>query len=87
MVIDLVMGITAILIGTALYTESATLASYMKEGDEHYRGHPWLRAFEPTQGPLATDEGRVKAFRIWIGGSGAAFVAVGAALILRGLIF
>ena len=86
MVIDLVMGIVAILIGTALYAQNPTLASYMKEGDDRYRGHPWLQAFEPTQGPLATDAGRILAFRIWIGGTGAAFVAVGAALLLRSFV-
>ncbi len=87
MVTDLVMGIAAVLIGSALFTENPTLASYMKEGDDRYRGHPWLRLFEPTRGPLATESGRILAFRIWIGGSGAGFLAVGAGLIFRGLLF
>jgi hypothetical protein len=86
MLIDLVMGIVAVLIGTALFTENAALAAHMKDGDDRYRGHPWLQAFEPSRGPLATDTGRVLAFRIWIGGSGALFIAVGAALVLRGLV-
>lgn len=83
MVIDLVMGFVAVLMGTALFTQNATLALHMKDGDDRYREHPWLQAFEPTRGPLATDAGRIMAFRIWIGGSGALSIAVGAALILR----
>ena len=84
MVIDLVMGVVAVLLGTALYSGNATLAAHMTDGDDRYRGHPWLRAFEPTDGPLATEDGRIKAFRGWILVSAAGFVAVGAALAARG---
>jgi hypothetical protein len=84
MAVDLVMGFAGVLIGAALVLRNTQLAALMKEGDEHYRGHPWLRVFEPTGGPLATDSGRVTAFRAWILVSGAGFVAVGAALLVRG---
>ena len=84
MAIDLVMGAASALIGLALLVNSTQLAALMKEGDDRYRGHPWLRAFEPSDGPLATDAGRVTAFRAWIIASGAGFLAVGAALAARG---
>ena len=84
MAIDLAMGAASALIGLALLVNNAQLAALMKEGDDRYREHPWLRAFEPTDGPLATDAGRFVAFRAWIITSSAGFLAVGAALALRG---
>jgi hypothetical protein len=84
MAIDLLMGLAGVLIGAGLLLRNTHLATLMKEGDEHYRGHPWLRVFEPTEGPLATESGRFVVFRGWILVSGAGFLAVGAALLARG---
>ncbi len=84
MTIDLVMGTLGALIGAALLLRSAHLAGLMKEGDDRYRHHPWLQRFEPDAGPLATDHGRVAAFRAWILVSGAAFLAMSTALLVRG---
>jgi hypothetical protein len=85
MAIDMVMGVASTLIGVALLARNVQLAALMKEGDDRYRGHPWLRAFEPSDGPLATDAGRIAAFRAWVLASAAAFVAIGAALVARGV--
>jgi hypothetical protein len=84
MAIDLVMGVLGALIGVALLAGNARLADLLKEGDDQYRHHPWLQAFEPSDGPLATDAGRIAAFRGWFIVSGAGFLAVGAALMVRG---
>jgi hypothetical protein len=83
MTIDLVMGALGALIGTALILRSALLAGYMKEGDDRYREHPWIQLFEPSGGPLATDDGRVAAFRTYFIVAGAGFLAVSAALLAR----
>ena len=84
MTIDLIMGALGALIGVALMARHAHLAGLMKEGDERYREHPWLQAFEPDSGRLATDSGRVEAFRAWFLVSGAAFLAMSVALLVRG---
>ncbi len=85
MTVDLVMGALGALIGISLVLCSSTLAAYMKEGDERYREHPWNQAFEPSTGPLATDDGRVAAFRTYFVIAGAGFLGIGAALLARGL--
>jgi hypothetical protein len=83
MAIDLVMGVLGAMIGVGLLLGNANLALLLKEGDERYRDHPWLQAFEPSDGPLATDAGRVTAFRAWFVVCGAGFVVVGVALMVR----
>ena len=83
MTIDLVMGALGTLMGLALILRSSELAQYMKEGDDRYREHPWLQAFEPTTGPLATDSGRIVAFRAYVIIAGAGFLLVSAALVAR----
>ncbi len=80
------MGLVGMTLGVLLLTQNTTLALFMKEGDDKYRGHPWLRAFEPQSGPLATDAGRIAAFRAWVLVTAAGFLAVGAGLALRGAI-
>ncbi len=84
MTVDLVMGALGALIGTALLVRRTHLAHLLREGDERYRDHPWLQAFEPGSGPLATDQGRVEAFRVWFVVTGAAFMAMSVALLVRG---
>lgn len=84
MTVDLAMGALGALIGIALLVRASHLAHLMREGDERYRDHPWLQVFEPDSGPLATDQGRVQAFRVWIVVSGAAFMAMSAGLLARG---
>ena len=86
MTIDLVMAALGALIGTALVLRSAQFAAYMKEADDRYREHPWIQVFEPTGGPLATDGGRITAFRAYFLLSGAGFLLVGAALAGRALV-
>ena len=86
MVVDLVMGALAAMIGIALLVRSASLADHMREGDERWRDHPWISAFEPSDGPLATDTGRWWALRAWVLGSGAGFLAVGSGLLGRALL-
>ena len=83
MTIDLVMGALGALIGAALILRSAQFAEYMKEGDDRYREHPWLQVFEPTTGPLATDNGRIVAFRAYVVVAGAGFVLISAMLVAR----
>jgi len=84
-VVDLVMGAVAVGLGLALIGFSAPLADLMKEGDERYRGHPWVEAFEPDQPWLETDSGRWWILRSWLLLSAAGFVAIGALLLLRAL--
>jgi hypothetical protein len=87
MVIDLVMGMSALLIGVALTGFSAPLADLMKEGDERYReDHPWVQAYEPQAGWLATDSGRWWILRSWLLFFAAGFVVVGGALLVRAVL-
>lgn len=86
MTIDLVMAAVGALIGMTLILSSSTLALYMKEGDDRYREHPWLQAFEPSAGPLTTDDGRIAAFRAYYVVAGAGFLAVAGALVARSLL-
>jgi hypothetical protein len=83
MAVDLLMGALGALIGIGLLLRNAQLAALLKEGDDQYRHHPWLSAFEPSDGPLATDAGRVMAFRGWYIVCGAGFALIGAALVVR----
>jgi hypothetical protein len=80
---DLLMGMIAVAIGAVLLGTSGRLALLMKEGDDGYREHPVFSRFEPSSGPLATDEGRLFAFRAWVVVWAAGFVAVGAGLLIR----
>ena len=85
MIVDLVMGIAALLIGLWLGVCSAPLADQLQEGDERYReDHPWVESFEPQAGWLATADGRWWILRGWLIASAAGFVIVGCALALRG---
>jgi hypothetical protein len=86
MTVDLVMGALGALIGMALVLQSAQLASYMKEADDRYREHPWVQVFEPSTGRLATDDGRVAAFRAYFVVAGGGFLAISAALAGRALL-
>ena len=85
MILDLVMGLTALLIGIWLGVCSAPLADQLQEGDERYREeHPWVEAFEPQAGWLATADGRWWILRGWLLASALGFVGIGAALTIRG---
>ena len=86
MTIDLVMATLGALIGMALILGSSRLAAYTKEGDDHYREHPWVQSFEPSTGRLATDEGRVAAFRTYYVIAGVGFLGMAAALSARALL-
>ena len=83
MTVDLLMGLMSLALGAVLTAQNGHLAAQMKAGDDDLRGHPWLRVFEPTDGPLATEAGRITAFRAWILASAAGFVVVGSGLLLR----
>jgi hypothetical protein len=88
MVVDLVMGIVAVAIGGWLGLWSAPLADHLREGDERYREqHPWVESFEPQVGWLATADGRWWILRGWLLASALAFAGIGAALVLRALVF
>jgi len=82
-VVDLVMGASSGFIGALLIACSVPLADLMKEGDDRWRGHPVFSRFEPTTGPLATDEGRWWALRAWLLLSAVGFVVVGGGLLVR----
>ncbi len=85
MIVDLLMGSTALVIGIALSGFSAPLAHLMQEGDERYReDHPWVQAYEPQVGFLATDSGRWWLLRGWLLFFAVGFAIVGALLVARG---
>ena len=83
MAIDVVMGLSALLIGAGLLLHNHALATFLREADERYRQHPWVQVFEPAEGWLASDHGRTTVFRGWYVTSGAAFVAVALGLLGR----
>lgn len=85
-IVDLVMGAAAVLIGTALLARNGPITRLMMEGDENWRGHPVFSRFEPTAGPLTTHEGRMLAFRAWVLFWSAGFVLVGGGLLGRAII-
>ena len=85
MIIDLVMGVTALMLGLWLGVCSGPLADHLQEGDERYReNHPWVESFEPQVGFLASADGRWWILRGWLLVSAVGFVGVGLALALRG---
>ena len=85
MIIDLVMGAAALMIGLWLGVCSGPLADHLQEGDERYReDHPWVESFEPQVGFLATADGRWWILRSWLLVSAVGFAGVGLALTLRG---
>jgi hypothetical protein len=87
MLIDLVMGLTALAVGVWLGVCSGPLADHLQEGDDRYReNHPWVEAFEPQTGYFATADGRWWILRGWLLASALGFVVVGAALLLRATI-
>jgi hypothetical protein len=87
MIIDVAMGAASLLIGIWLSVCSAPLADFMQEGDERYRQkHPWVEAFEPQAGFLATADGRWWILRSWLLVSAFGFAGIGAALIARALL-
>ena len=84
MVIDLVMGASAVLLGLVLAGFSAPLALLMREGDERWRDErPWTAAYEPQVGFLASDRGRFWILRGWLLACAAGFAGIGIALLLR----
>ena len=85
MTVDLVMGFASLLIGFSLAGFSAPLANLMQEGDERYREeHPWVQAYEPQAGWLATDNGRWWILRSWLLLFSLGFAVIGALLVARG---
>ena len=86
MTVDLVMAALGTLIGMALILSSSRLAAYTKEGDDRYRDNPMVQAFEPSTGRLATDEGRIAAFRTYYVIAGIGFIGMAAALSARALL-
>jgi hypothetical protein len=87
MVLDVALGVVALLIGLWLGVCSGPLADHLQEGDERYRErHPWVESFEPQGGFLATADGRWWILRSWLLASSAGFLGVGAALVARSLL-
>lgn len=86
MIVDIAMGAASLLIGLWLAVCSGPLADHLQEGDDRYReNHPWVEAFEPQAGFLATADGRWWILRGWLLTSAAGFAGIGAALVVRGL--
>jgi hypothetical protein len=84
MVLDVVMGASAVLAGLVLVAFSAPLARLMREGDERLREEqPWTTVYEPQVGILASDHGRFWILRGWLLACAAGFAGVGLALLLR----
>jgi hypothetical protein len=82
--LDLLLGLVALAIGTALSVWSAPLAHGLREGDEQWRErHPWTAQYEPQTTLTASDRGRFLILRAWLLGSAAGFVVVGAGLVVR----
>ena len=80
------MGLAALIIGIALLAFSAPLAHLMQEGDERLREeHPWVEAYEPQAGILASATGRWWILRGWLLGCAGGFGLVGALLLVRAL--
>ena len=86
MVLDLVMGYAAILLGGLLVGFSGPLATLMREGDDGWRERGWTQAYEPDVGFLESERGRWLIFRGWLLVSAAGFVMIGAGLVLRALV-
>jgi hypothetical protein len=84
MVLDMVIGITSLLIGALLLSFSAPLATLMREGDDGWRENGWTQSYEPDAAFLESDRGRWWIFRGWLLLSATGFVVIGAGLALRG---
>jgi hypothetical protein len=85
MIVDLVMGLSALLIGVWLLVCSGPLADFMQEGDERIRErNPWVETFEPRSGFFATADGRWWILRGWLIAASLGFAGIGLALVLRG---
>jgi hypothetical protein len=81
MIVDLVMGSTALLLGLTLVGFSAPLADLMQEGDEQYREqHPWVESYEPQVRWLETTTGRWWVLRSWLLLAALGFLVIGAML-------
>jgi hypothetical protein len=86
MLIDLVMGLTALAFAALLAGYSAPLADGLLEGDDRLRErHPWVQAYEPQVGWLASETGRWWILRSWMLGASLAFLVVGVLLELRAI--
>ena len=85
-VLDLVLGNAAVLIGAMLVAFSGRLATLMREGDDGWRERGWTQAYEPDTALLESDQGRWWVFRCWLLLSATGFVVVGAGLVGRALL-
>ena len=85
MLLDLVLGNAALLLGALLAIFSAPLATLMREGDDGWRERGWTQVYEPDVGFLETDRGRWLIFRSWLLLSAVGFVAIGVGLVVRSL--
>ena len=83
MLLDSLMGTTAIVLGALMAFYSAPLAALMREGDERWRENAWTETFEPNVRLLETDRGRWMIFRGWLLLAATGFVTIGAGLVLR----
>jgi hypothetical protein len=82
--VDLIMGVSAVLIAASLAGFSAPLANLMQEGDERYREqHPWVESYEPQVRWLESDNGRWWILRGWLLFFATGFAVVGGALLAR----
>lgn len=82
--IDLLMGTAAIVLGAALAAYSRPLADHLQDGDDRYRERfPWVQAFEPQAGRLATAAGRWVLLRGAVLAAALAYAGVGIALASR----
>ena len=84
MVIDYLMGVSGLLLGTLLVAYSARLADLMQEGDEIYREqHPWVETYEPQVRWLESTTGRWWILRGWVLMAATGFCLIGSMLLLR----
>jgi hypothetical protein len=86
MLLDLLLGPAALLIGGLLTAYSAPLATLMREGDDGWRERAWTQTYEPQAGFLESDHGRWWVFRCWLLISALGFVVIGAGLVLRAVL-
>jgi hypothetical protein len=86
MLLDLVLGPSALVLGALLAIFSSPLATLMREGDDGWRERGWTQVYEPDVGFLETERGRWMIFRGWLLLSAAGFLAVGAGLMARALV-
>lgn len=86
MVLDIVMGNSAIVLGALLCLFSGPLATLMREGDDGWRERGWTQAYEPSIGFLESERGRWWIFRGWLLLSAVGFLVVGAGLLARAVL-